>query len=68
MIKLTNKSIDITVSIGIATYPDVEGNIEEINKAADIAMYHAKNLGRNNYQFFAPKMQKEAVERIRMEG
>ncbi len=39
--------IPLTVSLGVAVYPDHGDTLEDIYKAADMAMYHAKDLGRN---------------------
>ena len=50
------QEIRITVSIGIAVYPDDGDTAETLTKSADAAMYHAKALGRNNYQFFTRAM------------
>ena len=55
--------LQITVSIGISTYPDHGENGETLIKNADTAMYHAKQCGRDNYQFFKPDMSLRAVER-----
>ena len=49
-------------SIGIAAFPQDGNSPEFLVKASDTAMYEAKRLGRNNYQFFAAQMQ-EAAER-----
>jgi len=46
-------TIHITVSIGIALYPDNGSEIVSLFKNADIALYQVKNAGRNNYKFFA---------------
>ena len=51
------------MSIGIVTYPDDGTDAETLVRNADFAMYHAKNSGRNNYQFFKPEMNVRAVER-----
>jgi len=51
-LKINNNAIQITVSIGIAVYPDDGNNAETLMKDADLAMYQAKKRGRNNYQFF----------------
>jgi len=56
------------VSIGIATYPDDGTDAETLMKRADFAMYHAKDSGRNNQQFFEPKMNVHAVERQSLEN
>jgi diguanylate cyclase (GGDEF)-like protein/PAS domain S-box-containing protein len=60
--------LHVTVSIGISTYPDHGENGETLIKNADTAMYHAKQVGRNNYQFFKPDMSLRAVERQSLEG
>lgn len=46
-------------SIGIALYPADAGDIEALMKNADRAMYHAKELGKNNFQFFTEGMSTE---------
>ncbi len=43
----------ITASIGISLYPDDGGDLESLLKTADTAMYWAKGLGGNNYQFYS---------------
>ena len=45
--------LHVTVSIGISIYPDDGENMDALIKNADAAMYQAKTLGRNNYQFFS---------------
>lgn len=49
---IKDKLLTITVSIGIAIYPYDGDNKEELLRKADIAMYKAKNLGKNNYHFY----------------
>ncbi len=49
---LENQEVFITASIGISFYPSSGDNAETLVKTADIAMYHAKEQGRNNYQFY----------------
>jgi diguanylate cyclase (GGDEF)-like protein/PAS domain S-box-containing protein len=58
----------VTVSIGISTYPENGEDAEALIKNADTAMYHAKQYGRDNYQFFRPDMSLHAVERQSLEG
>jgi len=65
--RVDQHDLQITVSIGIATYPDDGTDAETLMKRADFAMYHAKNCGRNNYQFFEPKMNARASERQSLE-
>jgi EAL domain-containing protein (putative c-di-GMP-specific phosphodiesterase class I) len=55
--------------MGISTYPDDHcEDAETLIRNADTAMYHAKEYGRDNYQFFRPNMTLRAVERQSLEG
>ena len=58
----------ITPSIGIALYPDNAGDPETLLKHAEAAMYHAKNQGRNTFQFFTPEFNHWATDRLRTEN
>jgi diguanylate cyclase (GGDEF)-like protein len=60
--------LHISISIGISLYPDDGQDAETLIKSADTAMYHAKENGRNNYQFFAPSMNARAVQRQSIEA
>ena len=60
--------LHVTVSIGVSTYPGSGDDAESLIKNADTAMYHAKQSGRNNYQFYKPDMSLRAVERQSLEG
>ncbi|MDP2246819.1 MAG: diguanylate cyclase, partial [Nitrosomonadales bacterium] len=59
--QIYHHEINITPSIGIAVYPDDGENFDDLLKSADIAMYRAKQSGRNNYHFFTAKMQEDSV-------
>jgi diguanylate cyclase (GGDEF)-like protein len=54
-------------SIGISIYPDDGNDVEALMRAADTAMYHAKESGRGNYQFFTPGLNKAAQQRLEIE-
>jgi diguanylate cyclase (GGDEF)-like protein/PAS domain S-box-containing protein len=56
-----------TPSMGISVYPTDGTDVEALLKNADAAMYHAKESGRNNYQFFTPDMNTRALERLSLE-
>ncbi len=58
----------ITASIGIAVYPDHAANSENLIKYADVAMYQAKENGRNCYRHFDPAMNESAYERLKLES
>jgi diguanylate cyclase len=60
--------LQITVSMGIGIYPDDGTDAETLVKNADVAMLNAKNNGRNNYQFFKPDMNEQALERQSLES
>lgn len=58
----------VTASIGISVYPDDGQNFSQLVMHADAAMYHAKKLGRNNYQFFSSDMNARATQQLQMEN
>jgi diguanylate cyclase (GGDEF)-like protein len=58
----------MSASIGISTFPDDGKDAETLLKNADIAMYRAKDQGRNNYQFYSAEMNKHTFERLAMES
>ena len=58
----------ISCSVGVAVYPADGDTPEALIKHADIAMYRAKELGRNNFQFYTSEMNERALERLRLEG
>jgi diguanylate cyclase (GGDEF)-like protein/PAS domain S-box-containing protein len=60
--------LNITSSIGIAMYPDDGENFELLYRGADIAMYRAKQDGRNNYRFFALEMQANSARTLLLEN
>ncbi|HEU4850857.1 MAG TPA: EAL domain-containing protein [Telluria sp.] len=60
--------LSLSVSIGIALYPVDGPDIDMLLKHADVAMYHAKEGGRNGYRFFSPQMNEHVSERIEMEN
>jgi len=62
--QIRGKELHITASIGIAVFPDDGEDVESLLRNSDIAMYHAKAAGRNNYQFFTQKMNQLAAERL----
>jgi diguanylate cyclase (GGDEF)-like protein/PAS domain S-box-containing protein len=65
---LDGQEVFITASIGISLYPLDGTDADALLKAADIAMYHAKNQGKNNVQFYAQSMNDATLERLNMEN
>ncbi len=58
----------VTASVGITVAPEDGVSAEVLIKNADMAMYRAKNLGRNNFQFFTPELEGKAHPRISLEA
>ncbi|MCR8921307.1 diguanylate cyclase [Dasania sp. GY-MA-18] len=57
---LSGEEVAVTVSIGITQYPGGGKDVSELMKNADIAMYKAKSLGRNTFQFYNPDLKPQA--------
>jgi diguanylate cyclase (GGDEF)-like protein/PAS domain S-box-containing protein len=66
--KVEERELQITPSVGIAVFPDDGRDAESLIRNADAAMYHAKETGRANYQFFTEQMNQAAFRRIALEG
>jgi diguanylate cyclase (GGDEF)-like protein/PAS domain S-box-containing protein len=58
----------LSVSIGISIYPGDGEDADTLLHHADVAMYHAKQQGRNAFQFFSPEMNAHVVERVQLEN
>jgi diguanylate cyclase (GGDEF)-like protein/PAS domain S-box-containing protein len=56
--------LHVTASVGVAVAPSDGDDVDTLMRHADMAMYRAKELGRNNAQFYAPEMNREAAERL----
>lgn len=66
-LQLAHVELVVTASIGIAIFPDNGADPETLLRHADMAMYAAKQRGRNTYEFFTEAMQQQAVERLSLE-
>ena len=60
--------INMTVSLGMSVYPDDGDDAETLVRHADIALYHAKDTGRNNAKVFTQEMNTRAVEQRSLES
>jgi diguanylate cyclase (GGDEF)-like protein len=58
----------IAVSIGISVFPNDGSDAQALLKAADVAMYRAKDTGGSGYQFYSPTMSVHTVERLELES
>jgi diguanylate cyclase (GGDEF)-like protein/PAS domain S-box-containing protein len=65
---IEGQDLHITTSIGISLYPYDGSDAETLVKNADIALYRAKEHGRNNYQMYTPSMNARAMEQLALEN
>ena len=66
-VQLQGSKVIVTASIGIALIPDDGTDVSEVMKNADLAMYSAKESGRNNYQYFSRAMNEVMSTRVELE-
>lgn len=66
-VSVSDDTIETSASIGISIYPDDADNSENMVNAADTAMYHAKALGKNNFQYFTAKLASQTLEHAQIE-
>jgi diguanylate cyclase (GGDEF)-like protein len=64
---IAGQEFHVTASIGISIYPDDGLDQQELLKNADIAMYRAKEQGKNNHQFYSDQMNLHSFERLALE-
>ena len=62
----TNELV-VTACVGIAIHPDDGADMVELMKSADVALSHAKQIGRNQYQFHTAGMNARAIEVLRVD-
>ncbi len=63
-----DRSLFVSASIGVAFYPEDSGDSSGLVRAADAAMYRAKELGRNRVEFFKADLQVRLLKRAALEG
>lgn len=64
---ISGKELCITFSMGITLYPIDGADAEMLLRNADSAMYHAKGMGRNTYQFYSTEMTRRAQENLALQ-
>ena len=65
---LLGQEFRVTASIGISTYPQDGLDEQTLTKNADIAMYQAKEEGKNNFQFYSETLNANSLERLTLES
>ncbi|HJV74702.1 MAG TPA: PAS domain-containing protein, partial [Noviherbaspirillum sp.] len=66
--RIDTLELSISPSIGISYYPEHADSIEALIRTADLAMYHAKQSGRSNYQVYTDELDRHADEMCRLEA
>jgi diguanylate cyclase (GGDEF)-like protein/PAS domain S-box-containing protein len=65
---IDGQELYLTTSIGVAVYPTDGDDVQSLLKHADLAMYQAKDLDRNNFQFFSNDLNVKVMERMVLES
>jgi diguanylate cyclase (GGDEF)-like protein len=65
---LDGRDVYVTASVGVALYPQDAQDPESLMKSAELAMYRAKESGRNTYQLYTPELQTRVTERMALES
>jgi diguanylate cyclase (GGDEF)-like protein/PAS domain S-box-containing protein len=65
---MAGNDVVVTPSMGIAVFPHDGQDVDQLLKNADMAMYHAKESGRNIHQFYSESMNVRALERLSLES
>jgi diguanylate cyclase (GGDEF)-like protein len=67
-LELAGQECRVTGSIGIAVFPDNGSDAQTLTKNADMAMYLAKEEGKNDFRFYSPEIKSQSVERLMLES
>lgn len=66
-IHIQQQELLVTTSLGITLFPGDGDDLETLLRNADLAMYHAKSLGRNNFQFYTDEIHQRALSQVDLE-
>lgn len=67
-IKINNREIHQSISVGVSLYPQDGQDVETLMKNADAAMYSVKEQGRQGYMFYNPSISESAYEKMHYRG
>ena len=66
--QIEGRELSVSCSVGVSIFPRDGRDVQTLLKNADTAMYKAKELGRNNFQFYSPEMNTVITERMEMQS
>ncbi|ETI60468.1 putative bifunctional diguanylate cyclase/phosphodiesterase [Marinomonas profundimaris] len=66
--EIQGKTVQLSMSVGVATYPECATGAAELMKCADVAMYRSKGLGGKQAQYYSKRFHKQVESRIRIEN
>ena len=66
--QIEGNEVFVSTSIGISIFPQDGADVEDLLKNADAALYHAKDTGRNNFQFYSSALNDSAFRRLSLEA
>ena len=66
--QLDGRTVQVTASVGISTFPDDGENAETLLRNAEAAAQRAKEVGRNNFQLCTPELTARAIERLALQN
>ncbi len=67
-VRVDGQEIVPGTSIGVSIFPDDGDSLEKIMRAADAAMYHAKTIGKNNFQFYSAELNQVVHDHLLLEA
>ena len=65
--RIEGRELSVSCSIGVSMFPRDGRDVQTLLRNADTAMYKAKELGRNNFQFYSPEMNVVITERLELQ-
>ncbi len=66
--EIAGHTLITSLSIGIGLYPDDASDFDALSKNADLALYHAKDEGKNTFSFFSSEMNVDALAQMQLQG
>ncbi len=64
---VSEQEFHVTASVGVSVYPEDASDVQALLKNADMAMYRAKDAGKNNFQFYSAQANRDSLDRLALE-